>query len=186
MPDGKILMDHKLENLQKIARQMFESDDSPTPVDACEEEKELLAFKCGMEDFARSGEPSALIREMVDRFCKEALRIEARGNALVLAESKHYVLTLSSIEKYAHRKRSIVDDDTGNLVTSQPSSSLLVNLGNEDIHLLLHAAIGGKEFQAILAISLRKVRGLSGSLLERRSIWTLGKTLPICRNLMFR
>lgn len=138
MPDGKILMDHKLGNLQKIARQMFESDDSPTPVDACEKEKELLAFKCGMEDFARSGEPSALIREMVDRFHKGALRIEARGNALVLAESKHYVLTLSSIENYTHRKRSIVDGDTGNLVTSQPSSGLLVNLGSQDLNLLLH------------------------------------------------
>jgi hypothetical protein len=138
MSNGRILIGYRLQNLQKIAEQMLESDNSPVAVDTCEEEKGLLAFRRGIESFARSSEAAILVREMVERFHKGVLRLEVRGNALVLAESKYYVLTLSSIESYTHRKQSLIDESAGNVLTSHASSSLLVNLGNQDLHLFLH------------------------------------------------
>lgn len=128
-----------LSSLQRIIDRIIQSDRHLVKFNPDKMiQDDLNAFKQDLESFAQSDEPAVLINELLHRFDAGTLRLEARGNTLILAESRHFILTMSSLDGNANNDSTILDDGAGDMISSHPSSSLLANIGREDLHISLH------------------------------------------------
>lgn len=114
-----------------------------TPEDCSGHDDGLAQFAPSLSSFACSSEPGLLVRELLAQFERGSLRIEARGNTLILAESRHFVLTISSFDDYGSRPSTILDDGAGDMITSHPSSSLVANIGQSAFSFDLHSIPDG-------------------------------------------
>jgi hypothetical protein len=126
-------------SLRRIIGRIVESDRHPINLDSERPvENELNTFKGDLESFAKSNEPALLVNELLRMFDADLLRLPARGNALILAESKNFIFTIASLNGNGAMGSTILDDVASEMISSHPSSSLLANIGYEDLHLSLH------------------------------------------------